>query len=562
MTPPSWMCLDGNMEHFKLVGNESKYTLVLVGTSDSAHVFHPVALGVMSGAEAARETSIFLSLLDNHLKTLGYRLPRKWLLDGARGLRDGLIAWHKKCEREEETKEKLTIGMCYYHMMAAIRMKSSLLPGGVTNIGQALFDIENLSELTPSHFSQGWLAVKAKWMERNWAVFVGFFERTYIDKLSGWGIGTLGRGTPRTTNGLEGSWPTVHLFISGRVRLPALLEDLLLHILPYFERNMKVFSTLATKALSLDERKDAVALTRETSEALVRRNMNNVEWFYCKKRANGVRTPITQEDIQRYETAAAQPEWDYSDFCFLASIRKFNLDDCNCRKNKLYLRCHHRRAVAIKLGLVTPNAIDEPDDPKRTAGRPKASGTIRKFSSSKSQMTYCFICLQDCKSFHNLRSHFQGAAHIGQMQKVWVQLYGSQEPLSLSNKISLVRFERNPELLTAGQHVLIAGDVLGQELFQGRIRAVELRGPRTGYLHVSLTTGDQVVEPNAICAIITETGDSELKSEVSNAAKTHAKSEKRTEHNPELIAIENDGKNYLLSTADLGALQRLRVKIS
>ena len=96
-------------------------------------------------------------------------------LDGASGLRDGVKEWHRKCE-EEETKEELTIAMCYYHMTAAVRMKSNLLPGGATNIGQVLFDIANLSELTPRNFPQGWLALKTRRIDRGWSLLVGFFR--------------------------------------------------------------------------------------------------------------------------------------------------------------------------------------------------------------------------------------------------------------------------------------------------------------------------------------------------------------------------------------------------
>ena len=49
-------------------------------------------------------------------------------------------------------------------------------------------------------FARGWGAVKAKWIERGWNLLAGYFERTFIDQLPGWGIGTLGNGTPRTTN--------------------------------------------------------------------------------------------------------------------------------------------------------------------------------------------------------------------------------------------------------------------------------------------------------------------------------------------------------------------------
>src|ERR1700722_2187871 len=131
-------------------------------------------------------------------------------------------------------------------------------------------------------------------------------------------INMLGEGTPRTNNGLEGSWPTIHVFLKGIITPIAMLDDILEFIIPYFERNKKTFQ-LHSKPFSLDERKYAVALSRETSETWLQYSVDKIQWNYCRKRLNGIRTPLTIKDVQDYEEKINQKNWNYEDFCFVTS---------------------------------------------------------------------------------------------------------------------------------------------------------------------------------------------------------------------------------------------------
>lgn len=123
LTPPEFMVIDGNADHSPRTKQE-KYTLLAMGTQDRAHHFHLVAFGVISGGENAAGTSIFLSLVQHYLKEHNlFPLPSKWLLDGSSGLRDGIRQWHKEAEDATE----LILAMCYYHIVAAVKMKTDYL---------------------------------------------------------------------------------------------------------------------------------------------------------------------------------------------------------------------------------------------------------------------------------------------------------------------------------------------------------------------------------------------------------------------------------------------------
>ena len=236
------------------------------------------------------------------------------MVDGSSGLRIGLRKWAEKLLREGRIKSlaDLIVAMCYYHIVAAIRQHSAYLPLQ-SDMGQVLFDIERLAELDPVDFTKAWECVQTEWKAKKWITFLEYFKKTWINQLSGWQINMLGEGTPRTNNGLEGSWPTIHVFIKGIITPIAMLDDILEFIIPYFERNKKTFQ-LHSKPFSLDERKYAVALSRETSETWLQYSVDKIQWNYCRKRLNGIRTPLTIKDVQDYEEKINQKNWNYEDF--------------------------------------------------------------------------------------------------------------------------------------------------------------------------------------------------------------------------------------------------------
>jgi len=185
---------------------------------------------------------------------------------------------------------------------------------------------------------------------------------------------------------------------------------------------------------------------------------------------------MTLKEVKEYEQILAKEDWTYDEFCVVTSIRKFNAEHCNCKKNTLYNRCHHRRAAAIRLGRIKAEPIEEPDDPKSFVGRPPIPGKSRQ-SKKKNQMTYCFVCFRECGNFHNLKSHTRGAKHIDRMQSLWDTLQGEAEEFKFDEKISLLPFFGSPkEVLSAGRFIFISGDDVSLELHQAMVRAVEPSG--------------------------------------------------------------------------------------
>ena len=288
---------------------------------------------------------------------------------------------------------------------------------------------------------------------------------------------------------------------------------LLEHVLPYYERNPQQFETKALKPLSLDDRKAAVALSRESSEVLVAEQTQDGLWFYCRKRQNGVRCTLSNAEVRRFEAILAKKDRTYEEFCFVSAIRKFNLHSCTCRKQANYLRCLHRRTVGIRSGEVNVTELEEPDLPKQSNG-PKESGKTRALKGF-GKPTYCFFCQKDCKNSHNLKEHLGGVAHTEIMQDLYLKVTKGgeyeKEAGALGEHAKLIEFSGDESSLTPGRYVVLAGDAVGRQLLQARVCAVE-RGDRQKIkLHVTLASGqDRIINPSLILRLIeTEEGNGE-----------------------------------------------------
>ena len=76
---------------------------------------------------------------------------------------------------------------------------------------------------------------------------------------------------------------------------------------------MKPFSH-DSKGYSLDEKKYAVALSRESSEASIQVTIEMKKIYYCRKRFNGIRASLTESEVQEFEETCKRDKWSYSDF--------------------------------------------------------------------------------------------------------------------------------------------------------------------------------------------------------------------------------------------------------
>ena len=110
-----------------------------------------------------------------------------------------------------------TVGMCFVHVLRAVRKQADLLPRGRSDLQVALYDIDRLARTRPKYFDRAWQALRTEWRSRKWSRFAKYFNETWIATRSGWALGTMPPGAPQANNGLEGTWPTVNEMIPGQV---------------------------------------------------------------------------------------------------------------------------------------------------------------------------------------------------------------------------------------------------------------------------------------------------------------------------------------------------------
>ena len=322
-----YACIDGNMDHL-----HRGYSLLKVGTQDAAHRYRTLAYCIMTGREREKETLLFLECLDEYLIKSGISpsgfTPHMWMVDGARGLREGISKWYAK----KDSSKPLKLAMCFRHVLSAIKEPGKYFPRRHLDESQAIWDIKRLSELPPALFARGWQCVRKKWEENGWNDFLVYFEKTWILGFPGWNVLTLARGRGNTNNGTEGSWPVLHMFIHGKKLPITLAQSLISYLIPHHVRNLRVLDE-KPRPLTLEERTDALSLAQETNDVLYREG----KYYYCRKRVAGIRPQISEADIKQYELSLIKVTWDYdADFGPVTSTRKFNENECNCKKESDY----------------------------------------------------------------------------------------------------------------------------------------------------------------------------------------------------------------------------------
>jgi hypothetical protein len=364
------------------------------------------------------------------------------------------------------------IAMCYYHVMAALKMQVHLLPQGKYDSAQMCHDVELLADTLPHLFLRAWACMSVEWIKRGWVAFSEYFQREWMNLHKYWSVSALGRGKTRTNCGLEGSWPIVHRFVTGVVTPIRLLETLVHSILPYFMRNPENSNRAD---LSLLERQEAVVLSMEHSDKLKVRTINGKQWFYCKKRVLGIGRPcISESDVDRYESALRTGEWEYTThFLHVSHIRKFNESDCACAAQHLYGLCYHSRAAGISAGVVLPGPSEVPPG----EGKPGSTNYRADRDVSQKVSTFrCTPCGLDCRNDHNRQSHVTGLKHRLQMTKLVEALVGNPEQLPWGN----MTLDRVPGTeLVRGDRVIVP---IGVEVHEGIVS-----GRSYGKAHVAIS---------------------------------------------------------------------------
>ena len=99
-------------------------------------------------------------------------------------------------------------------------------------------------------------------------------------------------------------------------------SSILTVLIPHCVENLNPMS-FARHNLSLDERKEAVRLSRATSTYL-RHTQSGDAWWYCRVSYFIKRAPISIQDVTDYEQILRKVTWTKSDIAFITGIIKFN----------------------------------------------------------------------------------------------------------------------------------------------------------------------------------------------------------------------------------------------
>ena len=379
------------------------------------------------------------------------------MLDGSMGIRQGIKAFNPNA----------LLGMCFFHMMAAVKEHENLLPREKLDISTAVRDIAILATFDPSRFNKASTATLNEWRRRVWTVWTDYYEATWLQQLNGWNVGFLGLGAPRTNNALESSWRLLHAFTKGTISPATGLDVLFKNVIPHHVRNKSQMLTVADE-LSVEDRSEALQLS--TSDRMFQKTALGELWYFCKRRVCKQRLVITRDDIDRYEALhTGDKVWSFADVAFLASVRKFNTTSCSCVDALQYKSCKHMLAARVREGLVH---VSLPISPQM-GGRPgkhlpaKSRPKIRESADD-----FCAICQRHCTNSKNLASHVQGTQH----KKIALALTPTLRA-NAHTTIDLLKFSQvHSNDLREEDTVLFSSNLRCNEIEQCQVRKVEDKG--------------------------------------------------------------------------------------
>ena len=469
-------CIDGE---FKRIAKG--HTIILIGTQDVAHVFHPFAWGVMTGEEPQEGVEMMLQIVDNYmlLRFNANFEAFKWMLDGSSSLRGALRAWYEQRQVPAHVAlPDLELAMCKRHVWEAVRIQCAKL--GIPS-DQAIHDLEAVAA-AGSQAMRAWTAVCVEWQRRRWDRLQAYVQTEWIDRSFGWNAGHLGVGAPDTNNGVEGTWPAMGGFLAPRSHPVVVMHALVHLIIPYYVHNKPAMAW--QPALHDDEhRQAALELMERQAQVQIVRYANGHEVHYCRSRVEGKHRPITEEDVDRYDDLQ-RPDMatclTYADVMFMATMRRFDVDMCSCAAAIVHRRCIHQTSIRLATGVTPGNARRVNPRERRAAGRYRHKGAAQDISDTK-----CFICGKEAMSIPNLVQHYQSKAHRKFEQSLLAAL-ALDEPVEWSGDV--VVQATSVATLTEGMRILLVDD---GHLLGGRVRTIKQ-------------------EPLSVCARIFDGSDQEL----------------------------------------------------
>ena len=402
---PGIISIDGNNDH--LCG----HTVMKVGTLDRAQHYHDLIFAIISGNEAEKEVLKVLDLTDKYIKE---HFPKSKgldmqcvMVDGAEGIRNAVAKFKPGCK----------MGMCYFHLMAAVKQHAEKLPGGKEDMDRILRDVNALASVPPEKFDQASSAMLDEWGKIGFAEMGTYFRDHHVKKNNGYTAGFLGLGAPRTNNGLESSWKDLHRFSNGVVSVTTMLDTLLEFVVPCSARNDGPMQSGPYK-LSVEACRGAVALACSKAGCCFRQAEPS-EVFYCRKSILGMRPGVTAEDVAAYEAICREEHWSYEQFRSFTTMRKYTSNGCTCDDGLQYGVCPHSLSVKILRGEVAVRASWNPAFTSPASRQPKR---VARAAVKKPKQTFvCPVCQRDCQNPTSLKYHITGKVHSQQAKKLWMQ---------------------------------------------------------------------------------------------------------------------------------------------
>ena len=124
---------------------------------------------------------------------------------------------------------------------------------------------------------------------------------------------------------------------------------------------------------------------------IIKRNIEGVETYFCRKGLDGQRPLITDSHVDRYLRLRSSSGLSYADEKFIHSVRCFTADGCVCHDWVTKVRCHHVYSVHIDNGTATDSLLHESLRPSNKDKANKWQGATKKEKGGEVRSKACVL---------------------------------------------------------------------------------------------------------------------------------------------------------------------------
>lgn len=373
----STLRLLGNLEKSLMVQIDATYKLIwqgypvmVVGTSDKNHVFHPFAIAVCKGESGNDFTFIFDAL---HNFNLAWQ-PEVLLADASQSITQGFT--------NVFGVPKIRL-MCFFHVLTNVEKYFKRLTKSNPNLKPDIHALQTCNDET-TFLKASELFLK-KWEmtdEDGIKDFIDYFRSQWLHKNFNWYEG-ISVGYPSTNNGIEATNAIIKKQHTLRERLPVgqFLNSVLSLLVTWSKErdpqspNFKMFSDVPS--ISLQQWTLAYHWAVSNKKVLQENNGSDCITFYTCSKTNN--QPLTIEQLAtfkqkngKWETFDDFKKWNYGIWTIIIDQKELNKSNCTCPYFLKQQNCKHVLGMKIRLKLVDvpTEAKLIPLGQKRKRGRP------------------------------------------------------------------------------------------------------------------------------------------------------------------------------------------------